>query len=281
MSDTNSSVIYINCTNPGDAKGLHVSFHIIFSILYFLIFMVSVTFCISRFRQNKKSSFAEVFKQILIPFALLIKVIFLSIESYYYQTGKPFSNLSTKLFLILFPGYLISSTYFVIIYSWCTLFGEFIGGVVQKIFKFVKIVILFLIVGFLGFFILFLSFGSKWRSEEAIVAICRDSVIALLYLVMFVLIRSKLDLHCRIGCNGSSEEIIFTLCIIMACALIIRILVRICFSFIKLTECDRKYFYSWFIKELFGQLLLLSFVVLSDSCSEKKKNEITTEPLIE
>ena len=280
MSEGNTSIINIDCTNPNDAKGLHVWFHIFLSVLYFLIFLVSILFSYLKFKQNKFKSFTEALKQILIPFTLLIKVIFLSIESYFYQTGKPFKNLSVKLFVILFPGYLISSTYFVIIYSWCTVFGEFIGGVIQKIFKVVKYVILFLIFAFLGFFVLFLSFGSKWREAEAILAICRDSIIALMYLIMFILIRVKLDLHCKIGYGGSSEEIIFTLCIIMACALFIRILVRVCFSFIKLTECNVRYFYSWIMKELFGQLLLLTFVVFSDICNEKKKIDITTDPLI-
>lgn len=279
---SNNTACILNTCVTCSSKGSQITwvvFHFLFVIGYSILFSLSV-FSAHKIRKSTLSQKLRSFiPRIILCITLLLKSILLVLEASMYISSSYWGF--WKKFIILFPGYVVTTTYLIILSSWFDLFGTFMGGNMQKFFKISNYFIFSLAFGFPILFFITIGFIAKGIHQvcsenlsnsktldraiesEYIIAMIRDLLVAVFYVIMFLLIRIKLQL--KMTCSkGTSEQILYRLCLLVSIALIIRFIVRVVFSTMKMNECSIQYLIIYIFKEVIGQFLPIMFAIIED-----------------
>jgi len=261
-----------------------------FALMFFSVcFFIGFLFCfyfLYRFRQlNPSLPCFDLTPRIVLCSAFFIKFALLWIQSSSYK-GQDLHSFST--FVVTFGGYVVNAAYLMILYSWFSIFCSYFGGSTGRFFAISKKIIVFvLIFSFLQYFINFfislshLPFIARANVFRVYFSMFWDLLVELMFAGTAFVLWKKLEVKCACG-NGGPEQIIYTLCAILAVALLVRLISLLLFMiwYIYTSNpiphreyCDQKQLINYILKESFGQYLPLLLVIISDICHQGDKDD--------
>ena len=237
----------------------------------FSIITVTSIFLTYRFKKNNPEfPFKDLISRIILSASLLLKTILLFLQSFGY---KGLNLNKWENFVISFAGYAINIAYLSIIYQWCDIFLSVVGGVIAKIFKYTKLIIIGIMT--LSIFQYIITFSLDAQFARVIFSIIWDFCVTVLFIGMLWILHYKLEIKWVCPCTFGPEQIVLTLCSLCSVALIIRIISFIIYASWYLgidpaldrSECDIKQLINYIVKESLGQFLPFFAVIFSDFLS--------------
>ncbi|KAH0790032.1 hypothetical protein GPJ56_006071 [Histomonas meleagridis] len=261
--------------SEGEPKMAYVVTLSVYSVFFYVCFLISITTIIRVCKITEGPKFSALFFRFFFSFTLFVKATLLSIHAYSYNYGKDVG--AWKSIVLFVPGSIASICYLVILHNWCGIYGKYIGGTKEKIFNYVKILIIIFVVVFasLSFTFILLRILSTDDDEkfqfydraEGVNAMVRDSLSTVLFLVFSIYIGRGLGISCKL-CSGTQEQLIYSMSITVCCGYTVRVITRLFYRIFvetgKYSECSAGYLIVYLLKDLFGQCLPLGFVTITD-----------------
>ncbi|OHT14509.1 hypothetical protein TRFO_43010 [Tritrichomonas foetus] len=130
----------------------------------------------------------------------------------------------------------------------------------------------------------------KMGKIENFVAIGRDSIIAIMFLCMFLYLRKRLEIKyslcsmCNFSQNSQEQAVLFS-SLAISFALVVRVSERLIFVLYvlpnKISQCSVFHLLTIIYKEILGQLLPLSYVFITDYTYSSSKYESLDQDIID
>ena len=255
--------------NPTEEKNWFIT--LLFFGICFAIITITSVFLTFRFKKNNPDfPIKDLISRIILSFSLLLKTILLFLQSFGY---KGLDLKGWESFVISFAGYVTNIAYLSIIYQWCDVFLSVVGGLIAKVFKGAKIVIIcimsFSIVQYI------ITYCLDAQDTRVVFSIIWDFCVTILFIGMLWILNRKLEIKCTCPFTFQPEQIVLSLCSLCSVALVIRIICFVIYASWYMSgktpesrsECDLKQMINYICKESFGQFLPFLAVIFSDFLS--------------